>query len=160
VQTNEYIFLAERSGIWTWIIIASVATIILGFAMYQLSGLKPQKTRKSSPLLFLLSGLFFLIAITIFAFSIFNLNQSQPCIIQNGILTKGNNQMTMSSIRKSMIHREGSGVPFKGVGVDRGTDNSLVVVDSVGRSIIFSEDIYPIDSILTVIQKLKRKERQ
>jgi len=66
--------------------------------------------------------------------------------------------MTLSSIRKTMIHREGSGVPFQGIGVDRGTDNSLIVVDSAGRSIIFSEDIYPVDSIMTAIQKIKGKK--
>ena len=160
MQTNEYIFLPETGGIWTWLIIAAISTIVLIFTMYQLSGLGPKKGSKSSPLLFLLSGLFLLIALTIGVFSIYNLTQSQPCIIENGILKKGNHQMTMSSIRKTMIHREGSGVPFQGVGVKRETDNSLIVVDSAGRSIIFSEDIYPIDSILTTIQSLKRKDKQ
>ncbi len=57
-----------------------------------------------------------------------------------------------------MIHREGTGVPFQGLGVEQGTNNSLIIVDSAGRSIIFSEDFYPVDSVIATIQKLKGKE--
>lgn len=98
-----------------------------------------------------------LIAFTIGVFSLYNLAQSQPCIIENGLLKKGKQQMTLTSIRKTMVHREGSGVPFQGIGVNRETDNSLIVVDSSGRSLIFSEDLYPIDSIIGAIQNVKRK---
>jgi len=117
---------------------------------------KGEIKKKYAPLYFLLSGIFMLIGFTIACFMAFNLVQTKTLKIDSEQLEVGDLKIPLSAIRRTYIHREGSGIPFNGLGVKKGSDNSLVIEFTGGKSIILSEDFYPLEGIVEAIQSLKK----
>ncbi len=161
MQTTKYIFQPETASIWTWIIIAAILVAATLFLMVRFGKkTKSTTTKSSNPLLFLLAGIGFLLALTILIFNGYNLTQIKPCLITKESISVGKKSLALKNIRKTKIHREGSGIPFKGMGVDKGTSNSLIIEAQDGRTMIISADFYPINEINNAIRKVKGTGKQ
>lgn len=115
----------------------------------------PQKGKMHS-LYFLLSGFTALIALTIFAFMLFNWINTKPVQLSKSAITIGGESFALNKIRRTQVHREGNGIPFQGIGVDKGTNNSLLIEMSDGEVKILSEDFYPITEIANKIKENKK----
>ena len=153
---QQFIFEPDTQHLWTWLSLALIVLVVCIIIMIK-TGKKGSK-QKASPLIFLLTGMVFLVSLTIFCWMGFNISTTKKVMLDKSQIQIGENILNLVDLRKSFIHREGSGIPFKGLGASQGTDNSLILEWQGGKTIILSEDLYPIIEIEKAIKKFKKTE--